>query len=101
MRRVPLGVEDFRFNRENDLVYIDKLDMIRECLERAGSRVLVVAWPRRFGKSLNLSMLREMSGHLHRYHREKVVILVDGYDVPVCTGYLQGAAPSSGGCRGD
>jgi hypothetical protein len=56
--QVPIGIDDFRKIRENGLEYIDKTHLIRELLDQAGAEVVLVPRPRRFGKSLNLSMLR-------------------------------------------
>lgn len=56
--RVPIGISDFRDLRERGLEYIDKSHLIRELIDRAGVQVLLLPRPRRFGKTLNLSMLR-------------------------------------------
>ncbi|WP_428263843.1 AAA family ATPase [Haliangium sp.] len=56
--RVPTGIDDFRKLRELDLVYVDKSDLIRGLVDDAGTEVALLPRPRRFGKSLNLSMLR-------------------------------------------
>jgi hypothetical protein len=55
---IPIGVDDFRELREQGLVYIDKSHLIRELLDNPGIQVTLLPRPRRFGKSLNLSMLR-------------------------------------------
>ena len=55
---VPIGIDDFRLLREQGLVYIDKSQLICELLDRPGVHVALLPRPRRFGKSLNLSMLR-------------------------------------------
>jgi hypothetical protein len=55
---VPIGIDDFRLLREQGLVYIDKSQLICELLDRPGVQVVLLPRPRRFGKSLNLSMLR-------------------------------------------
>lgn len=56
--RIPIGIDDFRKVREDDLEYIDKTDLIRQVIDRHGVEVILLPRPRRFGKSLNLSMLR-------------------------------------------
>ena len=56
--RIPLGIDDFRKLREADLEYVDKSDLIRQLLDRPGVEVVLLPRPRRFGKTLNLSMLR-------------------------------------------
>ncbi len=54
---MPVGVDDFAMLRENDYYYIDKTGMIKELLETRG-QVNLFTRPRRFGKSINMSMLR-------------------------------------------
>jgi len=55
---LPIGIDDFREIRENDYYYIDKTLMIQDFLTYK-NKVALITRPRRFGKSLNLSMLRE------------------------------------------
>ena len=55
---MPIGVDDFRKLRENGLEYVDKTDLIRRLLDRPGVEVVLLPRPRRFGKTLNLTMLR-------------------------------------------
>ena len=57
-QRIPIGIDDFRELRERNLEYVDKSHFIREVLDLAGTKVLLVPRPRRFGKTVNLSMLR-------------------------------------------
>jgi hypothetical protein len=57
-RPIPIGIDDFRSLREAGLEYVDKSHLIRELLDRAGAQVVLFPRPRRFGKTLNLSMLR-------------------------------------------
>jgi hypothetical protein len=56
--RIPLGIDDFRKLRESGLTYVDKTQLVCDVLDLAGIEVLLLPRPRRFGKSLNLSMLR-------------------------------------------
>lgn len=55
--RLPLGQSDFRVLREQGYVYVDKTAFVTEVLD-ANAQVLLITRPRRFGKTLNLSMLR-------------------------------------------
>jgi hypothetical protein len=55
---IPIGLDDFRTLRELGLAYVDKSHLIRELLDAAGVQVALLPRPRRFGKTLNLSMLR-------------------------------------------
>jgi hypothetical protein len=57
-QQIPIGVDDFRMLRERGLAYVDKSHLIRELIDDAGVLVTLVPRPRRFGKSLNLSMVR-------------------------------------------
>ncbi len=192
--QIPLGIDDFRTLRELRLEYVDKSHLIRELLDKRGVEVALLPRPRRFGKTLNLSMLRyffekggedlshlfqdlsiwqageeyrahfqrypvlyltlkdvkyarfedclaglrkkieilfrehlyllergqlnewevkdyraildgtadsvlydrallDLSGHLHRHHGEKVILLIDEYDEPLHAGYLSGYTP--------
>lgn len=56
--KLAIGVQDFRFLRERNAYYVDKTEMIEEFLE-SWYQVTLVTRPRRFGKTLNMSMLAE------------------------------------------
>jgi len=55
---IPIGIHDFRELREHGYEYVDKTHLISEFLDERGLKVLLLPRPRRFGKTLNLSMLR-------------------------------------------
>lgn len=55
---VAIGVQDFAKLRENNIFYIDKTALIKEWWE-SGDEVTLITRPRRFGKTLNMSMLEE------------------------------------------
>lgn len=55
---LPIGNDEFREVRERGYYYIDKSLMIRDFLEM-GDKVALIARPRRFGKTLNMTMMRE------------------------------------------
>jgi hypothetical protein len=55
--RIPIGVSDFRKLREQGLAYVDKSHFLRELLDKGAEGVLLPR-PRRFGKTLALSMLQ-------------------------------------------
>ena len=55
--RFPIGISDFRIVREAGYHYVDKTALIDDVINENAS-VLLVPRPRRFGKTLNLSMLR-------------------------------------------
>ena len=54
----PIGIDDFRKLREEGYYYIDKTLMIRDFLSYR-DKVSLITRPRRFGKTLNMMMLRE------------------------------------------
>ena len=56
-RKLPIGIENFDELRRNDFYYVDKSGLITELLED-WSKVNLFTRPRRFGKTLNMSMLR-------------------------------------------
>ena len=53
---VSLGAQDFAYIRENNCFLVDKTDFIREWWENKDA-VTLITRPRRFGKTLNLSMM--------------------------------------------
>lgn len=55
---IPVGVSDFEKIRSNGYYYIDKSGLIGELL-RAGAEVTLITRPRRFGKTLGMSMLEK------------------------------------------
>ncbi|MCD8004785.1 MAG: AAA family ATPase, partial [Oscillospiraceae bacterium] len=56
-KKLPVGIEDFAKLRTEGFYYIDKTGMIRDLLNAWGE-VNLFTRPRRFGKSLNMSMLK-------------------------------------------
>ena len=55
--KLPVGIDSFEKIRENGFYYVDKTKLIEQLLEQWGE-VNLFTRPRRFGKSLNMSMLR-------------------------------------------
>ena len=54
---IPVGVSNFEEIRKNGCYYIDKSGLIVELLSRTGTKVTLITRPRRFGKTLGMSML--------------------------------------------
>lgn len=54
---LPTGIEDFKEIRTDDYYYVDKTALIEQVLDKR-SKVTLFTRPRRFGKTLNMSMLR-------------------------------------------
>ena len=57
MKKIPIGIEDFKMLITDDYFYIDKTKFIEEILND-GALVKIFTRPRRFGKTLNMSMLK-------------------------------------------
>ncbi len=55
-RNLPIGFDNFRDIRDQGRLYVDKTDMIPQIIS-GDAKVYLYTRPRRFGKSLNLSML--------------------------------------------
>ena len=56
-KKLPIGIEDFEKLRKEDFYYIDKTRLIKDLLNN-WAEVNLFTRPRRFGKSLNMSMLK-------------------------------------------
>ena len=56
-KKLPIGISDFKEIIENNYYYFDKTKFIANILED-GSKVKLFTRPRRFGKTLNISMLK-------------------------------------------
>ena len=57
MKRIGIGISDFKHLIEEDFYYFDKTKFIDEII-KDGAQVKLFARPRRFGKTLNMSMLK-------------------------------------------
>lgn len=57
LKMLPVGLEDFQEIRSNGFYYVDKTKLIEQLLEN-WSKVNLFTRPRRFGKTLNMSMLK-------------------------------------------
>lgn len=55
--KLPIGIEDFKEMRESDYYYVDKTKLIDQLLDNC-AKVNLFTRPRRFGKTLNMSMLK-------------------------------------------
>ena len=68
-RNVAIGLQDFEEVIQKNYFYIDKTDFIRQWWE-SGDKVTLIARPRRFGKTLNMSMLDYYFSERHAGRRE-------------------------------
>jgi hypothetical protein len=57
VKKIPIGISDFKTLIEQDYLFVDKSQLIKEFWESNGQTILVPR-PRRFGKTLNMSMLK-------------------------------------------
>lgn len=57
LRPLPIGIDDFKQVIDGSYYYVDKTMMIKELLDKQGA-VNLFTRPRRFGKTLNMSMLQ-------------------------------------------
>ena len=57
-KNIPLGVEDFKEIIEHNGYYVDKTGLIIDAMKTRLAKVKLITRPRRFGKTLNLSMLK-------------------------------------------
>lgn len=75
MKNIPIGISDFKKLITENFYFVDKSLLIKEIIED-GAEVILFTRPRRFGKTLNMSMLKyffektnENNGHLfHQLH---------------------------------
>ena len=71
MKRLAIGLSDFKHLIEEDFYYFDKTKFIEEIIED-GSQVKLFARPRRFGKTLNMSMLKYFFDIENREENKKI-----------------------------
>lgn len=57
--KIPIGRSGFADIRKNGYYYVDKSNLIKELLRTDGRQVTLITRPRRFGKTLGMSMLSE------------------------------------------
>ncbi len=74
MKKLPIGISDFKLLRKSECYYIDKSLLADEILESSG-QVILLPRPRRFGKTMNLSMLHYF---FERQGAEENKVLFDG-----------------------
>ena len=55
-RRLPVGIQSFKTIREDDYLYVDKSDIVWELVNN-GKKYSYLSRPRRFGKSVLLSLI--------------------------------------------
>lgn len=76
MKRQPIGVDDFKDIVNNSLFFVDKTMFIKEIIDDS-SKVILIVRPRRFGKTLNMSMLK----HYLEKTEENTAYLFENYKI--------------------
>ena len=71
MKRLAIGLSDFKHLIEEDFYYFDKTAFIEEVI-KDGAAVKLFARPRRFGKTLNMSMLKYFFDIKNREENKKI-----------------------------
>ncbi len=84
-RKLPIGIENFEDIRKEDFYYVDKTGLITELLYNWGA-VNLFTRPRRFGKTLNMSMLE----HFFSLNGDKSIFegLEISKETSVCEEYM-------------
>ena len=84
-KRLPVGVENFELIMNDNYYYVDKTGLISELI-RNGGLVNLFTRPRRFGKTLNMSMLE----HFFSIEREQSIFegLEISKDTKLCEAYM-------------
>lgn len=88
--KIAIGLQSFEKMRENDIFYVDKTGFIKDWWEKEDS-VTLITRPRRFGKTLNMSMIECFFSN----HYENRADLFEGLSIWAEESYrkLQGTSP--------
>jgi hypothetical protein len=91
MKKIPIGISDFKKMIMEQYYFVDKSLFIKDIVED-GAEVILLPRPRRFGKTLNMSMLKyfyekteentkELFKGLNIYEHEKIMAMQGNYPV--------------------
>ncbi len=69
-KELPIGIEDFKVLIDNNYYFVDKTLFLRDLMHRFG-KVSLFTRPRRFGKTLNMSMIRYFFEQSEEDHKSK------------------------------
>lgn len=84
-KKLPIGIEDFEELQTENFYYVDKTNLIKELLNH-WAKVNLFTRPRRFGKSLNMSMLKnffELDGKKEIFSKSEI-----SKEVSLCEEYM-------------
>lgn len=84
---VPVGVSGFSEIRENGYYYVDKTGLIGKLLGNSGTKVTLITRPRRFGKTLGMSML-ESFFNIQMDNKKLFEGLEASYDTELCDRWM-------------
>ncbi len=86
-RCIAIGNQDFRYIRENNLFYVDKTGLISDWWH-ASDEVTFITRPRRFGKTLNMSMLDHFFSLRYNMsdfeYSDKYNVSITNYETKIC-----------------
>ena len=84
-KKLPIGIENFAELQTEEFYYVDKTDLIRELLEH-WAKVNLFTRPGRFGKSLNMSMLKHFFevGENKEFFQNTAI----AKETPLCENYM-------------
>lgn len=79
-KKLPIGIENFKELREDNFYYVDKTQLIEKLLQNWGKANLFTR-PRRFGKSLTMSMLKHFLklGVIHLFLMDCIFLKIKNY----------------------
>ena len=86
LKEMPIGIEDFKKLRDRDCYFVDKTMMLKELIDDE-SDVKLFTRPRRFGKTLNMSMIQYFFEETSIPHEH--VKLFDGLKISEYPEYMQ------------
>ena len=82
MKNIPIGVEDFKELIDRGYYYVDKSMLIKEVMQE---KVVLYTRPRRFGKTLNMSMLN----YFYNIKEKENAYLFHGLEISKDTDVMQ------------
>ena len=84
---IPIGISEFEKIRKNDYYYVDKTDLIQTLLKTEPAEITLFTRPRRFGKTLVMSMLASFFD-IRRENRDLFKGLKVAKDQKLCQGWM-------------
>ena len=84
---IPIGISEFEKIRKNDYYYVDKTELIQALLKTEPAEITLFTRPRRFGKTLVMSMLASFFD-IRRENRDLFKGLKVAKDQKLCQGWM-------------